>query len=198
MLEGTYVGEMEHGKRSGEGTITYKDGSTYVGMWKHDYWNGIGKLTTNQFTYSGLFVKGMYEGKGRLEFHDQFHNVESTYDGNFHNNLRHGKGKFTSKMGFIISYDGDWQDGIQEGQADIQYANQDIYRGPVSNGAPHGNGKMMLVNGVVLEGKFVYGVLEGKVEVSNSEGDAFTVDEFGQVLGENSVYLLPPFYPVLP
>eukprot|EP01126_Amoeba_proteus_P043683 TRINITY_DN4808_c0_g3_i2.p1 TRINITY_DN4808_c0_g3~~TRINITY_DN4808_c0_g3_i2.p1 ORF type:complete len:945 (+),score=204.11 TRINITY_DN4808_c0_g3_i2:92-2926(+) len=198
MLEGTYIGEFEHGKRNGEGTITYKDGTSYVGTWKHDYWNGVGKLTTKQFTYSGTFVRGMFEGKGRQEFHDDLHNVESVYDGNFHSNLRHGKGKFTSKTGYVLSYDGDWQDGIQEGQADILYANQDIYRGPVSNGSPHGNGKMILVNGVVLEGKFTYGVFEGKVDVSNTQGDAFTVDEFGQVMSENCIYLLPPFYPILP
>eukprot|EP01126_Amoeba_proteus_P044985 TRINITY_DN5022_c0_g1_i3.p1 TRINITY_DN5022_c0_g1~~TRINITY_DN5022_c0_g1_i3.p1 ORF type:complete len:197 (+),score=55.97 TRINITY_DN5022_c0_g1_i3:344-934(+) len=183
-------------EKNGEGVMSYTDGRIYTGTWKNDLWNGNGNLVTKYYTYTGAFVRGLFEGKGRIEYSD-----ECVYDGYFKNNLRHGKGKLIRKTGYLIFYDGDWQDDVQEGQAELQFSSGDLYLGPVSNGAPHGTGKLILACnggiGTTIEAKFVYGVLEGKVDVNdNFSGETYFVDE-GRVMGENMDYLIPPFCPIL-
>jgi hypothetical protein len=56
--------------------MTFKDNRTYLGQWKSDLWWGQGKLETPQYTYTGTFVRGLFEGKGKIEYKD-----ESVYDG---------------------------------------------------------------------------------------------------------------------
>jgi hypothetical protein len=56
---------------------------------------------------------------------------------------------------------------------------------------------MVLYNGTTIEGKFVCGLLEGKCDVHNSQGETITVDEFAQVQGMKMEYLVPPFFPFL-
>lgn len=56
---------------------------------------------------------------------------------------------------------------------------------------------MVLYSGTTIEGKFVFGALEGKCDVHSSQGDTLTVDEFAQVQGLNTEYLVPPFVPLL-
>lgn len=53
-----------------------KDDRTYLGQWKNDLWWGSGKLETPQYTYTGAFVRGLFEGKGKIEYKD-----DSIYDG---------------------------------------------------------------------------------------------------------------------
>ena len=41
---GTYIGEFKDGKRHGQGTFTYVDGSKYIGEWMKSERHGYGTL----------------------------------------------------------------------------------------------------------------------------------------------------------
>lgn len=121
--------------------MTMKDNRTYLGQWKNDVWNGQGKLETPHFTYTGAFVRGLFEGKGKIEYKDEsvYEGMEDLpssliFPGTFRSGLRHGKGKFTSKVQRIASYNGDWTDDLMEGAGEIQFATGDTWVGPVHDG----------------------------------------------------------------
>jgi len=85
------------------------------------------------------------------------------------------------------------------------YYNGETYVGTFVDGLPHGNGKLILADSSVLEGRWIDGILEGKVEMSLKDNDhpdnswAITVDEEGVVqrgsAGSDTEYLLPPCLP---
>lgn len=50
-----------------DGKVIFDDKTEYMGEFYLGKFNGKGKLVTNNFTYSGQFKDGVYEGEGRLE-----------------------------------------------------------------------------------------------------------------------------------
>ena len=53
----------------GNGTLTYKDGSKYVGEFINDEFNGQGTHTKSDGEkYEGQFAKGLYNGQGTYTF----------------------------------------------------------------------------------------------------------------------------------
>ena len=68
----TYVGEINaNGQRQGQGTYTFRDGTTYVGTWQEDERQGQGTMTfPNGDTYVGGFANGKYYGQGTYTLHD--------------------------------------------------------------------------------------------------------------------------------
>ena len=61
--KGVYVGEEKDDKRHGKGTLTFMDGSKYVGEWKGEWkdreYHGQGTLTyPNGTKYVGEYKKG--------------------------------------------------------------------------------------------------------------------------------------------
>lgn len=61
----SYVGYMENGIMSGEGTYTYSDGSIYEGQWQAGKQHGQGRLTYKDGTaYQGQFKDDAFDGQG--------------------------------------------------------------------------------------------------------------------------------------
>ena len=65
-------------------------------------------IFSNIKSYSGDYKKGLYHGKGRLEFKDG-----SVYEGQFENNKMHGYGKIFFKDGSI--YQGNFKNNLRDG-----------------------------------------------------------------------------------
>ena len=84
--------------------------------------------------YEGDFVKGKMEGKGEF-----FKLNDTCYDGNWKENLPHGKGITHDKNGRII-YDGDFIWGEADGNGKLNYKNGDYYIGKLSKGKRNGKG----------------------------------------------------------
>ena len=96
--EYTYKGFHYKNKRSGYGTITYKDGRHYSGAWKDGYYDGFGKYTDKEgSSYEGRYKKGKREGDGKLT-----HFRGDKYIGKWENNRKHGDGIFLDKDGVTI------------------------------------------------------------------------------------------------
>lgn len=90
-----FVGQItvpeEHGKFTGRGTVTYADGTTYVGEIQHGKLSGNGVLKVpNGRTYSGEFKDDLLQGKGRLTEPNG-----TTYVGDFKDGKVEGQGTLT-------------------------------------------------------------------------------------------------------
>ena len=53
-----YVGQFKDGKRDGQGTMTWADGSKYAGQWKDDKPHGHGTMYTSS---GAIYQKGIFE-----------------------------------------------------------------------------------------------------------------------------------------
>ena len=63
--DSSYTGELEDGKRTGQGTLRSADGSSYIGTWKDDMRHGQGTETkADGTTYTGEFREGNPTGQG--------------------------------------------------------------------------------------------------------------------------------------
>jgi len=207
------LGTFESGKQIGDGTMAYVNSDTYEGQWRMGLRHGNGTLRTKEYTYTGTWAKDIKQGKATVQYSDG-----STYEGNFVDGKRHGKGTYISQTGYVRSYSGDWQFDAREGTGEMTFCTGDKYEGPIVCGQPHGSGRLLLVNGIIFEGKWNCGVLEGKITMTISSvllagslplasanvdnqniAVEIAVQENGQVVGqpEGVEVLTPPFLPVL-
>ena len=134
-----YNGFFENDMSHGQGTITYADGSKYVGEWKDSYEHGQGTYTNADGSkYVGEYKNGNGNGQGTWaggprskwagdkyvgEFKDGKYHGQGTYTynksgdkyvGQFENNKRHGQGTYTFADGEkIIS---NWYENKENGQ----------------------------------------------------------------------------------
>ena len=134
-----YNGFFENDMSHGQGTITYADGSKYVGEWKDSYEHGLGTYTNADGSkYVGEYKNGNGNGQGTWaggprskwagdkyvgEFKDGKYHGQGTYTynksgdkyvGQFENNKRHGQGTYTFADGEkIIS---NWYENKENGQ----------------------------------------------------------------------------------
>ena len=136
-ITGVYTGEMRGDKPDG---------------------NGIFKAQAPgeaKFTYTGGFKKGMYDGQAVLQY-EGGGRIETTYkegkmngktkiytkdhlhyDGDFVNNKSHGKGKRYNTETGKLEYDGEWKDGLRNGEGTVYKENGTVrYKGKFVNGWP--------------------------------------------------------------
>ena len=64
----SYVGQIANGKICGIGTMIYPDGSRYCGRWKEELPNGNGSFTSPEgIAFTGKFKNGVPHGKGVIQ-----------------------------------------------------------------------------------------------------------------------------------
>jgi hypothetical protein len=108
----TFDGNYEHdAPHDPNGTMTWKDGTIYVGAFLEGNRSGKGiQCFPSGVRYQGDFVNGKYDGFGVCEFADH----GSIYKGHWVKGQAHGQGRLTNADGEVI-HDGQW-----------------VYDGPVS------------------------------------------------------------------
>lgn len=92
---GVYEGVVVNGNATGIGTLTYNNGSKYVGQFRDNIMHGFGVLVVGKKDiYMGSFKRGVRDGYGigMLENGD-------VYEGQYKNDLRDGLGKYTYPNG---------------------------------------------------------------------------------------------------
>lgn len=137
-----YFGTTLKGQRHGKGVFRSENGLIYDGEWKYDQYCGLGKLVEEDGTvYIGSFLNGKKEGIGR----QQCGLGKYTYEGEFKENERQGKGR-------EIYPDNSW------------------YEGNFHNGKKNGKGKYNLADGSLYEGQFLNGNINGVVRINIKKG----------------------------
>ena len=98
--KGIYVGEKKDGKRHGQGTLTFSDGSKYKGEFKEGERTGQVTLTKpNGDKYLGEWKDGKQDGNGTYTWSDGGKYVGAWKDG-----YKTGKGTITTSFGFNFKY----------------------------------------------------------------------------------------------
>lgn len=65
------IGQWLCGKMHGEGALTWNDGKRYIGHFRHNEYQGLGRLEVPSAAgcnvYEGYWKKGKLEGRGVIE-----------------------------------------------------------------------------------------------------------------------------------
>ncbi len=134
-----YEGTFVDGERQGYGVYTYCDGGTYAGYWIDNVQNGKGTYTTDEGAFSGIYVEGILEGEGKVEFKNG-----DKYEGAFvHGIMTDENGKYSFKDG-------------------------SFYMGSFKQNHFEGKGKLTFRDGSWVEGNFEKGLLQGKATYYNA------------------------------
>ncbi len=119
----------------------------YLDCKKGDCKNGYGELNHLSNIYKGYFSKGMFEGKGEMQYFSG-----GSYVGDFKENKRDGKGKYTWTDGSY--YEGEWKNNQREGKGTMVYANGDKYIGHWLHDLRTGEGTLYKANGKKISGNW--------------------------------------------
>ena len=133
----TYDGDFVDGLRHGQGEYNtggggYSDGPGPKG--KRTGQNNV-LLRLDGETYEGGFVKGKFEGRGKLT-----KAVGEAYEGDFKAGEEDGNGaySFFDKSWYI----GKWSKGVRRGYGEYHWLNGDHYKGNWQDDQYHGHGEM--------------------------------------------------------
>src|SRR5258706_5211470 len=94
----------------------------------------------------------------------------SIYRGAMRGAVLHGKGEYVSKS---FKYEGDWNDGLKQGEGAYAWENGDRYVGHFAADRPDGKGKYQFGNGDSYEGDVQSGVISGRGAYTSKGGDLF-------------------------
>ena len=136
--------------------------------------DGPGSLTvyepngTIHSIYNGDFVDGKKHGHGKTTFNA--HPVFQEYDGNFEEGIMQGNGRIVMKNGDV--YTGEFQDDLMHGEGTMTFHDGTRYEGDWNQGQMNGNGKLFDDNGaIVYEGRILNGEPLDIPEMYNSESE---------------------------
>ena len=163
---GRYYGPLAHGLRQGEGTVEWDGGVRYEGGFLKGLFEGKGKLVGHGEEYAGEFKAGQYAGQGRLKSQDG-----RKYQGEFVAGRMHGHGEYTTPDGQI--YDGSFETGEFTGTGTYKRLDGSQHQGQFLKWRPQGPGTYKDAEGNVYAGNFVDGSLDGPGSMVEKNGSRY-------------------------
>lgn len=138
---GRYVGSMDvhSDMREGKGTMYYRSGHVYDGMWHMDKPEGHGeKQYANGDVYRGQWERGQRSGFG-LYLYAPGH----FYEGQFAQDVAHGEGVLTMSNG--DRYSGQWRHGKKDGRGrEVSRDGGEVFVGQWRAGLRQGRGVLTM------------------------------------------------------
>ena len=133
-----YIGEWnELLQKNGQGRMAYVDGGVYEGQWMDDERSGQGRMTyVDGDVYEGQWMDDERSGQGRETYLDR----GGVYEGQWLNNKRSGHGIYRYQDGAV--YEGQWLNDVFSGHGIYRYQNGIVYEGSFSGGNFNGEGTM--------------------------------------------------------
>ena len=165
--EGRYEGTIKDGKRHGQGTLYFTDGSRYVGEWIDDKFNGQGTLHCSWGDqYVGEWRDHRFNGQATYYYANGDRYVGEWIDGK-----RHGQGTIYYVSG--ERYEGEWIDDKYNGQATYYFADGERYEGEWRDNYRHGQGISYYVSGERYEGEWIDGKRHGQGTYYFADGERY-------------------------
>lgn len=136
VYEGTFVAGRMHGK----GKYRWTTGVEYDGDFRDNVISGQGVFRwTNGCIYEGEVANGLRCGHGTLRHEPS----GVSYVGNWLNGKKHGQGRMDYDADGRSFYEGDWHDNLKHGWGIRQYESGNIYEGMWYKHQRQGEGKMI-------------------------------------------------------
>jgi serine/threonine protein kinase len=147
--------------------------------------NGFEKVTYTTGTFEGNFANGKRQGKGIYLYSNG-----NKYEGEWVNDLKEGKGKFTFADGTVC--EGIWKAGMRNGSCETRYPNGNIYQGIYVNDLRQDTkGKFTYSNGTVHIGVFEKDNMTGYGERTFADGGSYKGDFVNGLREGKGVYRYP-------
>lgn len=141
--------------KNGDGTVTYKNNSTYTGQFQNSMRHGQGTLLLTDGTkYESEWRNDERHGKGKENCPDG-----TTFVGTYAKGMRHGVGEMTWPEG--SKYSGQFERGRANGEGELLRTDGSVYRGQFSEDCMSGEGRMRWRDGVEYVGQFITNRREG-------------------------------------
>jgi hypothetical protein len=178
---------------TGKGALYLRKGSKFEGNFIKGELNGWCRyISTKVVCYEGLFINGVLNGKGEIikidekrrmhfykgdiiNFKKEGKGIEKTndfnYEGDFKNDIKHGKGKINYNSGDC--YEGEFFKGGITGKGFYKWNNKHTYLGDFIEGKMHGKGLYKWPDGNEYEGEYINNVKEGKGEFRWKDGRVY-------------------------
>ena len=139
--------------QNGTGKYRYSTGAVYSGQFVNGNREGKGKLTfPNNNVYEGQFSRNRINGEGTMTY-----SMGDKYVGNWFSDQPNGKGKYYFKS--KERYEGDFKSGKFEGQGTMYYPDGAYYTGSWKNNRKNGSGKLVDAHGKITHGTWSLGKL---------------------------------------
>lgn len=155
--------------KNGMVEIIYHDGSKYFGEVQDQKKHGKGKLE--------LSNGESYEGYFKMDNMDGFGKYITeplTYEGNWQNGLQNGKGVETWQDG--STFKGEFKNGVKHGKGIYEWDDGAKYDGQWRNGEINGVGIFHFKTGARYDGQWKNGKRHGKGEFVNAKGQHYVGD----------------------
>ena len=186
-----YIGYVNiEGERQGYGKLIQKNGIKIEGYWSEGTLQGWGRVTdgSGQF-YEGYFINGKINGKGIKKNLDGYNykgefflgmkegfgkeeNKKITYEGEFHKNLKCGKGICFFKL-LEENYEGEFENNVINGYGFYKWKNGNTFKGNFINGKMNGLGLFLWTDGSKYYGNYKDNIKEGKGKFTWPNGKCF-------------------------
>ena len=150
-----YIGGIVNGQRSGMGTLTYIDGSSYVGIWENDMMQGNGKYTFAD----GSFMEGLFAGNTFVNGTYLFVKEAGTFCVVVANSQLTSQVAVSLKSG--DAYNGTLINGMFNGVCSVTYNDGDVYQGNIVNNLKHGTGTYIWKEGAYYIGEWANDMMQG-------------------------------------
>ena len=121
--EGNYVGDLLNGLPNGKGTMHYKNGNLYRGLWKNGKKNGKGIYVKDNKIIHGTWTDDILNKNVTTLFSDS----NDKYIGDMSEWLFHGKGQYYFSNG--EKYMGDFKEGLFHGKGTYYCEDEIVYKG---------------------------------------------------------------------
>lgn len=166
----TYTGQFQNYMRHGHGTLILSDGTKYECEWKNDERAGKGKeFWADGTVFTGIYVKGMRSGHGVMTWPEG-----SKYAGQFDRGRANGEGELVRTDGSV--YKGSFVEDCMCGQGRMRWRDGVEYEGQFEGNRRQGFGKMAWTTGrwKSYEGYWKEGVQHGHGTLTDRDDEEFS------------------------
>jgi len=174
----SYYGDWLEGARTGQGKYIWKDGGSYEGGFLNGKLHGTGIYTypdgrreTRTYDNDKLISSSKSTSSNSSAPIQKKTYNNGVYEGQFLNDKRHGRGKYTFQSGEV--YDGEWRDGDRNGYGKCRWANGNSYEGDWKGNMRTGRGKFFWADGSVYEGDYLNNNRHGSGRMTWKNGDVY-------------------------